>query len=459
MKNCMNHVAHVAILEGFAYAYGFEHDGCTVRYAKVHGNNKDGHCHMSTTRANALTHIREVNYAAMTALLQIAAQDVGAAAMLFATKAEVVERLLEHERKDAAAGRLREGYIASLTDAAAPVFEVVVGQDYLDDVTRAPQLNDMCQPGQPYERFAPIVKDLNRTLVLSLRLLAHDTVESILALNLPVPVIEALAGMNTHQVLKATEHVGRPLVRLRPTLQVLDMFFCRTGGTHVEPEVATWTLMCCTDRAEVDELGRMVVPPEVLVEETSRAGRKVEDPFTKLDSDLMEMVGCLGGNLRSAIQLLGPQMNKVGLKRILAHASPSSEQKPGGSWSWSGLSLLTSSGIALMAMRLQRAGFPFGEAHLRAYYYYRFHMASAAPFFIRLNDYINRIVTPIQRREAWLEYTAEYDAAYVILNANSDCQVCSPHEKLVMSGRLGASRRLERHRKKLRGHMAAAPAG
>lgn len=388
-------------------------------------------------------HVKEINATAMAHLLAIGREDIGAAALLFDTHPEIVQRLLELDESGLPPSE-RVGKIETLTESNAALFKIGVGARYMSSAAHGPIVGDLCSVGGPYERYRVQIQQLNRFLMRSLDRITRQRGAPVIALDMPVDVADALVQTSDQEVVHIEENAARPLVRLRLTHSVLDQIFLFNKKEVIEPSLATWVLLCNASRREVEDLPAT----EILVdtqEPPLRVGRRADAPYSKEASDLVQTIAELGGNVKTACRLLGATANNLGLRRILSEYQDS-RFCGDSSCNDNRITQLMSTAIALLALRLQRAGHSFGESHVMAFFYYRHCLAPGNQYVINFNDYVDKIVAPLRRAGIWLAHSEQFEAAYLVVDEGTRCDVVPPHHGLASSGRIGRARSAGRRR-------------
>ena len=397
---------------------------------------------LPTPGSSPLLHVKEINAAGLSTLLAIAEDNPGAAAVLFGTSEDVVRRLLALQEREKPV-RERIGYIDMLADSPAPLFEMGVSASYLHKAARAPVGDDWCSASGPYVKYRDLVRTLNRLLVRSLDRLSWHRVAAVLAFNLPQDVTDAFTEISDAEVVQVEDHAARPLIRLRITPKVLDQLFRFLSRPCIDASLARWILLCNTTAVEIDDLPHVEPCSAESLAGCAKKGRPEEIPFTKEVSDLCREIGMLGGTMMTACKLLGPGVNVVGLRRIIA-AGREAGVTGGVGWDTNLVTRLMTTSIVLSSLRLQRAGYDFGAAQIYAYAYYKNYLVASGGPTIKLDDYVEKIASPLRRSTVWLGHTSQFDAAHLIIDDGVRCEVVPPHASLLDMGRIGDARNARR---------------
>ena len=392
---------------------------------------------MFASPSSPLLHVKEINNAAMSALLFIGEGDPGAAAMLFGTTAAIVRRLVALDESDVPLSQ-RKGYIETLTEASAPIFEVGVGASYLEQAAKGPIDGDLCSDNGIYANYLPQVRYMNRAVMRSLDRLTRDRAAAIAAMNVPQAIISALVEMSDQEVVRIEDHAARPLVRFRLTEAILDQLFNLDARTVIEPGLASWLLWVHTTPQELDSMPHADRGTSLRLTEKPKVGRPKDAPISQDMSEMARAIGKLGGTMKTARRLLGHRAGGGGLKGILDSAwgegRPSEE---GSVWYVTLPTKLATTAIVFIAMRLQRSGFQFCQAHLLAFTFYRDFLSRGSAHLIKLDHYVEKIVVPLTRNNVWLGYASSFEAAHLVVEEGDRIEVFPPHQNLLTAGRIG----------------------
>lgn len=389
--------------------------------------------------SHPLTHIKEVNAEAMACLLGIARKDPRAAADLFDTTIEIIERLLALDDSSKPKAE-RIGLIELLMDTIVPIFEPFGGDRYITQAVSAPIEKDFCSPDGQYAQYRQEVCQLNRLVARAFGRLAWIPANAILAFNIAPSVIDALVDLPDPALLRLEDNAGRPLVRLRLTHKILDQCFVLRSRPCIDASLVPWVLLCNLTEQEASALPTIdqalaEVPPLA----PPKQGRPRQNPYSKQTGELVRMLGEVGGTIQTASKLLGRDVNNIGLRRLINDARPPQAGFNVASWNASMVMRMISTSITLLALRLLRAGYPYNVAQIAAYHYYRRYLCAGSPV-IKVDDYVDRVALPLARSSMRLEYSHTFEAAYLLGDSADANGVSAPHKGLVSQGRLGDAR-------------------
>lgn len=396
--------------------------------------------------SNPLTHIKEINAAGMACLLRIAHQDAQAAAVIFGTKAEIIERLLALDESGKPPAE-RRGNIETLTDTSVPIFEPLCSERYIAMAAEAEIPGDVCSRDGQHPQFRDEVAHLNRLLCRAFDRLARTPTYAILALNMSPGLVDAFIGLSDQQLLRVEDNAGRPLVRLRLSNKILDQFFLLRSRQLVPPPLVPWLLLCNLSPQEMADMPTIdpalsacqpVRPPPV--------GRRPDRSYSKETGDLVRMIGELGGSIQTACRLLGSDVNTPSLRRIIEEVRPKKEAPGAVTWRANLVSRIVTTSITLLALRLVRAGYAYSAAQVAAYHYYKFHLAPGTPL-VKFEAYVDLVVEPLRRSGVRLAYSSAFEAAFLWVEGQENCAVTAPHKGLLAQGRIGDARYVKGRRR------------
>lgn len=383
--------------------------------------------------------VKEINAAAMAALLEIGAVNTVAAGEIFGCSPAVVSRLLELSERDQPPQK-RRGLLDALADVQVPLFELGATSRDLDNLSRGHTLGHGTHFGC---QFADTLAALNEVVVHSLSRLCADVRNAILAMGMRRPAADLIRSLSPRQLADLGKINDRSLVRTRLTETLLDQLFTARARPVVENNTLVLVLATHIERDELGELIRVEAPPGEPLDQVivRRRGRPEEAVYQFEQAELARLIGALGGRRGTLETLLGTAGQNKLLRRLRSEACSETNGARGKPWMQNAYTRLGATASILMASRLVAGGFGFAEAICYAYFYYRYVLATGHPDVLAFEDFVSEVAVAWRARRAYLTYFPVFEAAHVTIERDGEIlNARLPQHALAWRGRLGMPR-------------------
>lgn len=348
---------------------------------------------------------QDVNRLALEALLQLGRQDPAVAAAVFRCRADLVRQLLEWTGN--AEGRQR-------LDALASANQSLFRLDLNDTLELEPaplteqELRRRADPSQ--------LRRLNAMVLFAAGRAAASDEAALLALHLSPPVSDMLRSTPAETLFGTLEAADWSLARPRFSAGWLQLI----GGLDVRLlDLVPHLVAILADEQDVRPLHAA---------HFNAASERRRARFVDCDHRLVQLArhaGRSGATTQVAEVMFGQEAQNTAVRAILRaqlkRRRESNEQAARNHPSWTkNVELrLVGSAIALMMVRLIRAGFSVAEATLYAYEHHRLlcDRTAADRHLLRLRDVVLNLMVPLLNRRAKLQRHADTASAWVVLDA------------------------------------------
>lgn len=356
-------------------------------------------------RQQAACAAQDVNRLALEALLQLGRQDVGVAAAVFRCRADLVRQLLEWSATSN--GRLR---LEALAAAHQSLFRLELNDTL--ELEPAPLTEQELR-----RRADPLrLRRLNAMVLFAAGRAAVSDEAALLALHLTPPVADMLRSTPAETLFGTLEAADWSLASPRFSPGWLQLI----GGLDARTlDLVPHLVAILADEQDVRPLHAA---------HFNAASERRRARFVDCDHRLVQLArhaGRSGATTQVAEVMFGQEAQNTAVRAILraqlkqrretrdkdAHNQPS--------WTKNVELRLVGSALALMMVRLIRAGFSVAEATLYAYEHHRLLCAQGEDqrHLLRLRDAVLNLMVPLLNRRAKLQRHSETASAWVVLDA------------------------------------------